>query len=91
LIVIFNFLTVYWSKIFLETVSYICTLAFYKLAAVRITIVSIIIIVPDTRVGQCLGPEEMGMGGPGPQIWREISRQLQARKEATWSRKKKEG
>jgi hypothetical protein len=57
-----------------------------------------IISVPDTRVGSCLGPEGNGVssgqggeGGPGPpQTRSEISSQLPARKEATWSRRKKE-
>jgi hypothetical protein len=53
------------------------------------------------RVGLCLGPEgngvssgEGGEGGPGPLRKgedRKISSQLPARKETTWSRKKKEG
>ncbi len=54
--------------------------------------------MPNIRVGRCLGPEgnevsseEGGEGGPGPQAGRKISSQLPARKEATWSRKKKEG
>ncbi len=53
--------------------------------------------MPDTGVGRCLGPEgngvssgEGGEGGPGPQTRSEISSQLPARKEATWSRRKKE-
>jgi hypothetical protein len=54
--------------------------------------------VPNKRVGRCLEPEgngvssgEEGEGGPAPQAGTKISSQLLARKEATWSRKKKEG
>ncbi len=52
----------------------------------------------NVRVGRCLGPEgngvssgEGGEGGPGPPSRGKISSQLPARKEATWSRKKKAG
>ncbi len=54
-------------------------------------------IVPFGGVGRCLGPEgngvssgEGGKGGQAPQTRREIGSQLPARKEATWSRRKKE-
>ncbi len=55
-------------------------------------------IVADTRVGRCLEPEgneisagEGGEGGPGPLNKEgDISSQLPTRKEATWSRRKKE-
>jgi hypothetical protein len=57
-----------------------------------------IVNVPNMRVGRCLGPEGNGSGqgkrvreGRAPQAGRKISSQLSARKEATWSRKKKEG
>jgi hypothetical protein len=61
-------------------------------------IVSLVnIIVPDTRIGHCLEPEGNGVssgegveGGQAPQTRREISSQLPARKESTWSRRKKE-
>jgi hypothetical protein len=66
LIVIFNFLTVKNGQKYFWKQYHISTLAFYKLAAVKITIVSIIISVPDTRVGHCLGPEEMGLGRARP-------------------------
>ncbi len=53
--------------------------------------------VPDTGVGRYLGPEGMGSAqgkgareGQAPQTRSEISSQLPARKEATWSRRKKE-
>jgi hypothetical protein len=53
--------------------------------------------VLDTGVGRCLGPEgnvvssREGMReGQAPQTRGEISSQLLARKEATWSRRKKE-
>ncbi len=52
--------------------------------------------MPKKGVGRCLGPEgngvssgEGGEGGPGPQIEGEISSLAPARKEATWSRRKK--
>ncbi len=54
--------------------------------------------MPDTRVGCCLGPEgngvgpgEGGEGRPGPPNKEGDKQSLPARKEATWSRKKKEG
>ena len=54
--------------------------------------------VADPRVGCCLGPEGNGSAqgkgvreGQAPQTRREISSQPPARKEVTWSRKKKEG
>jgi hypothetical protein len=48
--------------------------------------------VLNIRVGHCLGPEGKGdEGGLGPQAEGKISSQLSTRKEATWSRKKKEG
>jgi hypothetical protein len=40
--------------------------------------------------GNGVNSEEGGEGGPAPQAGREISSQLPARKEATWSKKKKE-
>jgi hypothetical protein len=53
--------------------------------------------VPNTRVGCCLGPEGNGVSsgegvreGQAPQARSEISSQLLARQEATWSRRKKE-
>ncbi len=54
-------------------------------------------IVPYGGVRCCLGPEgngvrpgEGGEGGPGPQTRSVISSLTPARKEATWSRRKKE-
>jgi hypothetical protein len=57
-------------------------------------------IVPDTRTGRCLEPDGNGVSskrgeggvreGQAPQTRREISSQLPARKEVTWSRRKKE-
>jgi hypothetical protein len=55
------------------------------------------VTVPYGGVGCCLGPEgngvssgEGGKGGPAPQTRSEISSQTPARKEVTWSRRKKE-
>jgi hypothetical protein len=55
------------------------------------------IIVPYRGVGRCLGPEGNGVssgvggeGGPGPTDKERDSSQAPARKEATWSRRKKE-
>jgi hypothetical protein len=54
--------------------------------------------VPNMRAGLAWDLREMGSSqgkevreGRAPQAGRKISRQLPARKEATWSRKKKEG
>jgi hypothetical protein len=53
--------------------------------------------VPNTRIGLAWNLMEMGSAqkgggreGQGPQTRKEISNQLPARKEATWSRRKKE-
>ncbi len=53
--------------------------------------------LPDMESGRCQGPEgngvslgEGGEGGPGPPEGRKDKHQRSARKEATWSRKKKE-
>ncbi len=52
--------------------------------------------VPDGGVGHCLGPEgngvssgEGGEGGPGHPDKKQDKQSLPARKEATWSRRKK--
>jgi hypothetical protein len=65
---------------------------------VLIHFVTLDVFVPNMRVGRCLGPEgngvsseEEGEGGPGSPSREDDKQSTPIRKEARWSRRRKEG